>query len=160
MKDKGDVWVGEIFRVVLWFVWLIAGKAEAASINSTPSFPLDSLWTSSLQRLTLSPPVTLAATCPSGIFKWLLSPWFLQGIRTQSLLLGLQCSKMRELRSILSHQGCCCCCLNQNYGTHQRTSGRVCAGGVFVILTESFFCISFAIWYFLRITGPWWQEQN
>lgn len=85
VKDKGDVWVGEVFQVVSWFVWLIAGRSEAASLNSTPSFLLTACEPLQVQHLTLSPCTSLRAACPSApsassslqnsqsIFKWLLS---------------------------------------------------------------------------------------
>lgn len=87
VKDKEDVWVGEIFQVVSWFVWLIAGRSEAASPDSTPSFHLTACEPLQVQHLTVSPCTSLRAACPSApstssslqnsqsIFKWLLSLW-------------------------------------------------------------------------------------
>lgn len=115
MKDKGNIWVGETFQVVSWFVWLRVGKAFIqppdfswwpVKIFTTPPNPL--------QLCPPLPPTPRSGFKTQGTFSSAcVLPVITQGIGPYSPLAALQHSKMRELQSILSHEVCSCCGWNE-----------------------------------------------
>lgn len=169
VKDKGDLWLGEIFQVVSWFVWLIAGKAEAASINSTPSFLLtacEALHFSVWPISPACPPAPSASSRPqnSRHLQMAAQPVsclrFTQGIESGCLLLTFHHSKMRELRSILSCWVFLLLLFEQELWHWSEDGWKGVCRVAFVTLNGTRFAFPLVLSSHLRITEPWWQGQN